>query len=395
MKHIVFADFITLQRGFDLPRSMRIAGDFPVIGASDYQGTHAEAKVQGPIVTTGRSGTIGAVLYTNSAAWPLNTCLWVKDFKGNNPYYVYCVLKTLNLAQYNAGAGVPTLNRNHLDGIQLRIHERREQDCIASILSAYDDFIENNTRRIAILEEMARRIFEEWFVHFRAPACEGLPFVDSAIGPVPQGWEIVPLETLCSRVTDGAHHSPPTVTSGCPMLSVKDMRTWGFEFSECRSISQADFDVLVHNNCRPVKGDVLVAKDGANLNKHTFLIEDDMNAVILSSIEILRPVPSIEKEFFLATLKSEDVSRRIKSSRSGAAIPRIILKDFRRLPLLLPPVGLRKRFETIEEPIHKMCRVLSRSNTNLHSQRDLLLPKLISGEIDVGAASTSLMEAAE
>jgi hypothetical protein len=72
----------------------------------------------------------------------------------------------------------------------------------------------------AILEEMARRIFEEWFVHFRAAGCEGLPFADSPLGPIPQGWEVVPLETFCSRV-----HSPPSVTDGRPMLSVKGMRS--------------------------------------------------------------------------------------------------------------------------------------------------------------------------
>ena len=265
------------------------------------------------------------------------------------------------------------------------------QERIATILSAYDDLIENNTRRIAILEEMARRIFEEWFVHFRAPGCEGLPMVESAVGPVPQGWEVATLESLCSRITDGAHNSPPSVDHGLPMLSVKDMRNWGFDFSESRSISQADFDDLVRNDCRPLSGDILIAKDGANLNKHTFLID----AVILSSIAILRPNPSVEKEFIVATLKSDDVSKRIKNSRSGAAIPRIILKDFRRLPVILPPRDLRARFEKAAQPIHKLCRSLSISNANLRAQRDLLLPKLISGEIDVSAASAALPEAAE
>jgi type I restriction enzyme S subunit len=173
------------------------------------------------------------------------------------------------------------------------------------------------------------------------------------------------------------------------------MRPWGFEFTESRSISQADFDDLVRNNCRPLPGDILIAKDGANLNKHTFLIEDDIDGVILSSIAILRPASSFEKEFLVAALKSDDVSRRIKNSRSGAAIPRIILKDFRRLPLLLPPHDLRARFENVATPIHKLCRALSRSNSNLRAQRDLLLPKLISGELEVSATRAPLEEAAE
>ena len=237
------------------------------------------------------------------------------------------------LSAQGGGTNISNLNQGILAQLEVPLPRLQVQERIATILSAYDDLIENNTRRIAILEEMARRIFEEWFVHFRAPGCEGLPMVESAVGPVPQGWEVATLESLCSRITDGAHNSPPSVDHGLPMLSVKDMRNWGFDFSESRSISQADFDDLVRNDCRPLSGDILIAKDGANLNKHTFLID----AVILSSIAILRPNPSVEKEFIVATLKSDDVSKRIKNSRSGAAIPRIILKDFRRLPVILPP----------------------------------------------------------
>ncbi len=88
---------------------------------------------------------------------------------------------------------MPNLNTSILRDVEIIYPPRPLQDRIASMLSAYDDLIENNTRRIAILEEMARRIFEEWFVHFRAPGCEGLPMVDSAIGPIPQGWEVAQL----------------------------------------------------------------------------------------------------------------------------------------------------------------------------------------------------------
>ena len=136
MPDLRFADFITLQRGFDLPRAKRTPGPVPVIGAAKVQGSHTEAKVPPPVVTTGRSGTLGEVLFVNVPAWPLNTCLWVKDFKGNDPRYVYYLLKTLGLAQYDAGAGVPTLNRNHLDDLPLRVHEPEAQHRIIAILSA-------------------------------------------------------------------------------------------------------------------------------------------------------------------------------------------------------------------------------------------------------------------
>ena len=330
-------DVLRLHRGYDITKAQQSPGPYPVVSSSGISSFHSEYKFDGPGVIIGRKGSLGTSFYLSGQYWPHDTTLYVEDFKGNNPRYCYYLLKTLGLERYDVGASNPTLNRNHLHELDVRVPLPVVQERVASILSAYDDLIENNTRRIAILEEVARRIFEDWFVHFRAPGCDGVPMADSAIGPVPQGWEIATLESLCSRITDGAHHSPPSVEQGPRMLSVKDMRNWGFDFSECRLISQADFDDLVRNNCRPLVGDILVAKDGANLNKHTFLIEEDLDAVILSSIAILRPGPSVEKEFLVATLKSDDVSRRIKDSRTAAAIPRIILKDFRRLPVVLPP----------------------------------------------------------
>jgi type I restriction enzyme, S subunit len=392
-------DLVSLQRGYDLTDNQRVSGPIPVMGSNGRNGWHDTARAPGPGVTVGRSGaSAGVVTYVSVPYWPHNTVLFVTDFKGNDPRFIAFLLSTLNLANFNSGSAQPSLNRNFLYPIETLVPPPEEQISIGNALAAYDDLIENNTRRIAILEEMARRIFEEWFVHFRAPGCEGLPMVDSPLGPIPKGWEVADLESLCSRITDGAHHSPPSILDGRdgrPMLSVKDMRTWGFDFRDCRSISQGDFDELVRNDCRPLKGDILVAKDGANLNKHTFLVRHDLDAVILSSIAILRPAATFECEFLVAALKSEDVSQRIKNSRSGAAIPRIILKDFRRLPLVLPPRDPRTKFDRLIEPIHRLCRTLSQSSANLRAQRDLLLPKLISGEIDLSRSDAALPEAAE
>jgi type I restriction enzyme S subunit len=110
----VVEDLLVLQRGFDLPASQRTEGQFPVLAASGRNGSHFEAVVAGPGVTTGRSGVIGNVYYVHEDFWPLNTSLWVKQFKVATPAYAYQFLKTLNLKQLNAGSAVPTLNRNHV-----------------------------------------------------------------------------------------------------------------------------------------------------------------------------------------------------------------------------------------------------------------------------------------
>ncbi len=194
LRQLTFKDFVTLQRGFDLPSANRVAGEYPVVASTSITGFHDEYKVRPPGVVTGRSGALGEVQYIATPFWPLNTTLWVKDFKGNEPKYVYYFLKTLNLGRFNSGAGVPTLNRNDLDTLPLQVHDLALQRRIASILSAYDDLIENNTRRIAILEEMAQRLYREWFVEYRFPGHEDVRMVESELGLVPEGWEIGTLD---------------------------------------------------------------------------------------------------------------------------------------------------------------------------------------------------------
>ncbi|MGY4478638.1 restriction endonuclease subunit S [Bradyrhizobium sp. USDA 3364] len=107
-------DLLVLQRGFDLPALQRTEGSFPVLAASGPNGSHHEAMVEGPGVTTGRSGVIGNVYFVHENFWPLNTSLWVKQFKVATPAFAYQFLKTLNLKRLNAGSAVPTLNRNHV-----------------------------------------------------------------------------------------------------------------------------------------------------------------------------------------------------------------------------------------------------------------------------------------
>lgn len=114
-------DLLILQRGFDLPKTMRTDGPYSVVAASGPSGTHGQFMVRGPGVTTGRSGVLGNVFYVQEDFWPLNTSLWVKDFKNSSPTYAYYLLRLLDLQRFNAGSAVPTLNRNHIHGLPVVI----------------------------------------------------------------------------------------------------------------------------------------------------------------------------------------------------------------------------------------------------------------------------------
>ena len=128
-------DLIVLQRGFDLPKSIRIPGHYPVVAASGINGMHNEAKVPGPGVVTGRSGVIGKVFFIHDDFWPLNTSLWVKAFPNSSPPHAYFLIQMLDFASFNSGSAVPTLNRNHVHGLPMPIPPK-------GLVQAFDDLVE-------------------------------------------------------------------------------------------------------------------------------------------------------------------------------------------------------------------------------------------------------------
>lgn len=159
MEYKPLSDVITLQRGFDLPTSKREKGNVPVIGATGIVGWHNDAKLKGPVVTIGRSGVVGGSQWFQEEAWPLNTTMFVKDFKGNNPKFVYYALKTIDFTSYDSGSAQPSLNRNYISGLPFPCPSREEQNRIAHILGSLDDKIEANKKIARISLSLALSLY--------------------------------------------------------------------------------------------------------------------------------------------------------------------------------------------------------------------------------------------
>ena len=372
-------DAITLKRGYDLPKQDRMPGRYPIVSSSGITDYHVQAKVKGPGVVTGRYGTLGEVFFVQDDFWPLNTSLYVQDFKGNDPKFISYFLRQLNFGSRNAAGAVPGVNRNHLHAMNVRIPSLDVQQRIADILSAYDELIENNERRIRILEEMARALYREWFVDFRFPGRLKARCKSSPLGNIPEDWAIATIDDVCDRVTDGSHFSPKSVGQGFPMASSKDMHDWGITLESCRFIGREDFDELVRNGCRPRKNDVLVTKDGANYLKHIFVNRADLDLVLLSSIAILRPNSRINPHLLAAILRWPENKERLKNYVTGAAIPRIVLTDFKRFQFVLPSTSVQAQWASIAEPLTSLCWTALDQIANLRRTRDLLLPRLLPG----------------
>lgn len=160
-------------------------------------------------------------------------------------------------------------------------------------------------------------------------------------------WEEDIIGNICLKVTDGSHYSPKELEDGYPMFSVKDMAENGFDYSDVKRISKEDYIKLVKGDCQPKKDDVLIAKDGSYL-KHVFICEEEKEEVILSSIAILRPnKEKVAPDFFKHLLRTPSVKGMMESFVSGSALPRIVLKDFKKMKLSLPPLPTQQRIASI------------------------------------------------
>ncbi|MBL7127500.1 MAG: restriction endonuclease subunit S [Ignavibacteria bacterium] len=370
MNEIIFKNFIKLQRGFDLPKVQMIKGEYPVIGSTTIIGYHNEYKVDSPGVITGRSGSLGFVQFVKKKYWPHNTSLWVKDFKGNDPKYVYYFLKVFGLERFNSGAGVPTLNRNDLDNYEINIHEIKTQQKIASILSAYDDLIENNTHRIKILEEMAQTIYKEWFVNFRFPDHEKVKSVVSPLGKIPEGWEVKNLVTEANVDYGYPFNSSKFCKdpSGKPVIRIRDIKnnkTQTFTFEE------VDEKYKVRN------GDIIIGMDG-----DFFMGKWAGGEAWLNQRNArMRPKGKVSK-YYLYHCLVEPINF-YDSTIVGTTVAHLSKRDFDSIKILVPHSKILEKISKILDPIYEEEIVLLSKNEYLRKTRDLLLPKLMSGEVEV------------
>ena len=351
-RKMTLGDAIELKRGYDLPNRDRRHGPFPIVSSSGISGCHNEAKAKAPGVVIGRYGTLGEVYYITEDYWPLNTALYVRDFKGNDPRFVSYFLRSLDFTAYSDKAAVPGLNRNDLHTAQVLLPSLSEQRAIAHILGTLDDKIELNRRMNETLEAMARALFKSWFVDFdpvRAKAGgrdPGLPdeiaklFPDALtehpeLGEIPDGWEVRPL---------------PEVVAVNPTRSLR-------------------------------KGEVA-----------HFLKPDQVGWGSTEYI-VLRALPPWPPEFAYCLARStafRDFAIQSMTRSSGRQrVPADSLSHFR---LVVAPMPVAELFGSLVQPAFARASAAARESRTLAALRDALLPKLISGEPRVKDAERFLKE---
>ena len=379
METIRFDDFIRLNRGFDLPDYKIEKGEYPVITSTNIKAFHKEYKVEGPMVITGRSGSLGKVQYIEGRCWPLNTSLYVKDYKGNFPRYVYYFLQMMHLEQYNAGAGVPTLNQNHLHSLKIKIHEKKLQQKIASILSSYDRLIENNTRRIRLLEQMAENLYKEWFVRFRFPEHEN----EEMVNGLPKGWKTIHIKELAQLKSGYAFKSEWFVEEGEAVAKIKDIGNILMDTS--------NFSYVDKENCIKAKkfllttGDLTIALTGATIGKISIVPKHKGNIYTNQRLGkfFLGDNPMEKLPFLYCLFKQESmVSNIVNLSNSSSAQPNISPEQIEKIKIL-GNHDIISMYNKTCNPLFSNILALYSQNQLLTRQRDLLLPRLMSGKLEV------------
>ena len=295
-----------------------------------------------------------------------------KDGVLDNNYLLYLLQSPYGqglLKERETGTTVTGIKQAEFRKIIVNLPDITIQKKIGSILSAIDQKITCNTKINDNLQQQAQALFSAWLATH-------VPVADE-----------VTLGGICLKVTDGSHFSPKDEPSAkIPMLSVKDMEEFDFNLTSCKHISTEDYQKMVANDCVPQVDDILVAKDGSYL-KEIFICNEQRELAILSSIAIFRPDTSkIYPEILLAFLKSPRVLQEVRDNYvSGSALPRIVLKDFKKLQFLLPNLAAQGEIAPLLASIRSQIAVNVAENQRLNQLRDALLPKLMSGEIDVSS----------
>jgi type I restriction enzyme S subunit len=258
---VPFIEAVTLQRGFDLPVQDREAGTVPIYAANGPVGTHNIARVKGPGVVTGRSGTIGKVHFVPTDFWPLNTSLYVRDFHGNDPKFVALLLNALGLERYLAGTGVPTLNRNIVHEVAITVPPLREQQRIVAKVENLNRYVEaarsHLSRVPAILKRFRQsvltaacsgRLTEDWRLS-RALSNNSNRIVSERWSdePLPNRWSLTTVGEIGSvqggkRLPKGTlYASQPTAH---PYIRVTDFRNMSVSDEDLRYIDEATHSAI-------------------------------------------------------------------------------------------------------------------------------------------------------
>lgn len=374
-------DLITLKRGYDLPEKDRIAGPYPVISSAGISGYHNEYKIDGQGVVTGRYGTLGEMYFIEGKYWPHNTALYVQNFKGNDPKYIYYLLRCLGRIRTSDKSAVPGVNRNELHEMAIpAIEDTGVQVAVRKVLEAIDKKIELNNRINTELEAMAKTLYDYWFVQFDFPDVNGKPYKTSGgkmlYNPVlkreiPEGWgdaSLVDIATFTNGIACQKYYS----SDGEEAYRVIKIREFSSGFDDNSELVRQSVPekVVIHD------GDILFSWSATlevklwtggtgALNQHIFKVTSKKYPKTFYYFEVLK---YLEHFKMIAQLRKTTMGHITKDHLTGSRIS-------------LPPKRLIEEIDNKISPIFEMIVTNNQQSSELAKLRDWLLPMLMNGQV--------------
>ena len=377
----------------------------PVYGSNGVIGFSDKTNADPSTIVVGRVGSYcGSLHYSDRFCWVTDNAIRANAFDGNDARFLFYLLQTLHLNNWRSGSGQPLLNQTILSSIPVTVPPPIEQRAIAHILGTLDDKIALNRRMNEALEAMARALFKDWFVDFgptRAKIEGRDPYLapetwdlfpdqlaDSELGPIPEGWDVCELGDLCHKAQYGYTASATSQPVGPKFLRITDInkQSW-IDWSRvpyCEATNKEASKYRLHS------GDLLIARMADP--GHGVLVEEDVETVFASYLIRFRPIKEPHARLLQYWLKSTEYWQLVESRAAGTSRVSLNAKVLSEFPLVIPANPVADAFASQTGALRDRLVESASEIQKLAALRDLLLPKLMSGEVRIPDADKFVQE---
>ncbi len=391
--------------GKGLPKIKRQEGKYPVYGSNGCVDYHNKFLVDGPGLIIGRKGSVGAVHLSEVPFWPIDTAFYVVKDSLGELRYTYYLLRSLGLEKMNSDSAVPGLNRENAHALKITIPATAaDREVLGNSIAIFDKKISNNLKTNQNLEEMAQAIFKSWFVDFdpvQAKIKREQPvgmkeataalfpesFVESNLGIIPEGWSEQPLGSLVDFMTGFAFKSKEFTDTGVRLARGDNVKEGRFHWGE-----KSRYWPNIASNIEKYQlksGDILIGMDGSKVGKNWVRVNDsDLPCLLVQRVARLRGRGLIGSSMLEVIIGGDKFKAYVNNVKTGTSIPHISGNQIKEMPILFPNDGgkLFQEFEILLTPLAKRRELNNAQNERLSQLRDTLLPKLLSGEIELNQA---------
>lgn len=359
-------------------------GEYPVYGSGGLMRYVDSYLYEGESILLPRKGTLSNIQYVDGKFWTVDTCYYsVIDKNIAYPYYLYRLLKSCDLSGLDSGASIPSMTSKTYYGIKVELPDVQTQQKIASILSAYDNLIENNNKRIKILEQMAENLYKEWFVRFRFPDYQNTEFENG----IPNGWKVENLDDFGITLDTGSRPSggiDDSLCNGVPSLGAEAIKELAeFDYSSVKYVPIEYYEKMKRGK---FDGNaILLYKDGAYIGKTTIFRNGFpfVKFAVNEHVFLIKANNFAYQNYLYFTLHQKEYFYTMQNLNRNAAQPGLSQPDIKRVKIVVPVESVVEKYNQIIEPLLDVVFQLAKINRNLIKQRDMLLPRLMSGKLEV------------